>query len=281
LTGITMYDTAFNGQFPPGAEAYAAYVDGGVGSQPNYPWIVETFPGAQHLSIALFPGDDADALDVEPGAAPPESAVAWYAAQRARGVARPCFYASADTMEEFAVPVIEAALIPRDSVRLWSAHYDAGEHVCGPSSCKAMSVEADGTQWTPNAVIDGKARDLDQSLLAAGFFAVPSPPRPPGWTYGPPREPRAAGGHTSVSLTWEPPADAPEPPARYHVYVYAGSECSRATLVKSYPRGTAAISWEGGSLQRGKPYTAHVVAAGPGATHVKPFVFASASFSTG
>jgi hypothetical protein len=62
-----MFDSAVNSQFPGGAAAYAAYVDGGVGNQPNYAYIVSAFPKAQHLSIALFPGDNADALDVEPG----------------------------------------------------------------------------------------------------------------------------------------------------------------------------------------------------------------------
>jgi prepilin-type processing-associated H-X9-DG protein len=30
-----MYDSASNDQFPQGGQAYAAYVDGHVGSQPN------------------------------------------------------------------------------------------------------------------------------------------------------------------------------------------------------------------------------------------------------
>ena len=65
-----MYDTIYNDQFPAGAAAYAAYVDGGIGDQPNYAYIVSKFPKAQHLSISLF-GNNADALDVESGAAAP------------------------------------------------------------------------------------------------------------------------------------------------------------------------------------------------------------------
>ena len=56
-----MYDTALNNQYPPGAAAYAAYVDGSIGDQPNYAYIVSKFPKAQHLSISLF-GNNADAL---------------------------------------------------------------------------------------------------------------------------------------------------------------------------------------------------------------------------
>ena len=98
VAGITMYDTILNDQFPPGAAAYAAYVDGSIGNQPNYAYIVAAFPKAQHLSVALFPTDNADALDVEPGASSPSDVPAWYAAQRKRGIQRPCVYASASTM---------------------------------------------------------------------------------------------------------------------------------------------------------------------------------------
>lgn len=161
-----MYDTAQNDQFPPGAAAYAAYVDGSIGNQPNYAYIVSTFPTAQHLSIALFAGDNADALDVEPGAASPSDVPGWYARQRQRGIARPCVYASVSTMAGNILPVIDQAKIARDQIRLWSAHYGLGEHICGPASCNAVSIEMDGTQWTSSAL----GRNLDQSLLQDNFF---------------------------------------------------------------------------------------------------------------
>ena len=66
-----MYDTAFNDQFPAGAAAYAGYVDGDIGNQPNYAYIVSAFPKAQHLSVTLSSGVNADVLDVESGAAVP------------------------------------------------------------------------------------------------------------------------------------------------------------------------------------------------------------------
>jgi catechol 2,3-dioxygenase-like lactoylglutathione lyase family enzyme len=167
-----MYDTIQNDQFPPGAAAYAAYVDGNLGNQPNYAHIVAAFPKAQHLSVALFSGDNADALDVEPGASSPADVPAWYAAQRKRGIQRPCVYASASTMNSEILPVLTQAGIARDAVRLWTAHYDVGEHICGPGTCGALSVNADGTQWTPNAVVNGVALDLDQSLLLENFFTT-------------------------------------------------------------------------------------------------------------
>jgi hypothetical protein len=167
-----MYDTILNDQFPPGAAAYAAYVDGNIGNQPNYAHIVAAFPKAQHLSVALFSNDNADALDVEPGASSPSDVPAWYAAQRKRGIQRPCVYASASTMNSEILPVLTEAGIARAAVRLWTAHYDVGEHICGPGTCRALSINADGTQWTPNAVVNGVALDLDQSLLLENFFTT-------------------------------------------------------------------------------------------------------------
>ena len=157
-----------NDQFPPGGQAYAAYVDGSVGNQPNYAYIVRTFPKAEHLSIALFASDNADALDVEPGASAPGDVPGWYDRQKKRGIQRPCVYASASTMAGSILPVLNQAKISRSQVRLWSAHYGVGEHICGPSSCGVVPIEVDGTQWTSNAL----GRDLDQSLLLENFFTT-------------------------------------------------------------------------------------------------------------
>jgi hypothetical protein len=161
-----MYDTALNNQFPSGAAAYAAYVDGGIGDQPNYAYIVTTFPHAHHLSIALFSSDNADALDVEPGAASPSDIPDWFHRQQRRGIARPVIYASASTMNDTILGVLSQANIARSSTRLWSAHYGVGEHICGPHTCGALSVNADGTQWTSSAL----GLVLDQSLLLDNFF---------------------------------------------------------------------------------------------------------------
>lgn len=162
---ITMFDTAQNNQFPAGAAAYAGYVDGGIGDQPNHAHVVSAFPAAHHLSIALFAGHDADALDVEAGAAGPSDIPGWHSRQVRRGITRPVIYASAYAMNAGVLPVLASAGIARASVRLWTAHY-AGEHICGPASCGALRVSADGTQWTSNAM----GRVLDQSLLLEGFF---------------------------------------------------------------------------------------------------------------
>ena len=174
---ITMFDSAFNDQLPPDGAAYAGYVDGSVGNQPDYGYITQAFPKAHHLSIALFSGNDADCLDVEPGAASPSDIPSWYARQRRRGIARPCIYASTSTMQAAVIPVIEvfqAVPIIRTSIRLWTAHYGEGEHICGPKTCGQLSIDADGTQWTPSA----RGLVLDQSLLLDDFFGTPAPSAP-------------------------------------------------------------------------------------------------------
>jgi hypothetical protein len=161
-----MYDTVSNNQFPPGGQAYAAYVDGSIGDQPNFAYVVRTFPQAHHLSIALFSSDNADALDVESGASAPSAVPGWYTRQKQRGIPRPCVYASASTITDSILPVLRQANISRSAVRLWSAHYGLGQHICGPGSCGAVPVEVDGTQWTSNAL----GRNLDQSFLLENFF---------------------------------------------------------------------------------------------------------------
>lgn len=175
MTGIAMWDSIENSEFPPGGQAYAGYVDGGIGDQPNAAWLAQAFPGAYHLSIALFAANDADALDVESGASQPADIPGWHARQVARGIARPVIYANAFTMDAEVLPVLSAAGIARASTRLWSAHYTGEAHICSPSSCGATSTAMDGTQWTPAAM----GRVLDQSLLLADFFGAAPPATDP------------------------------------------------------------------------------------------------------
>jgi hypothetical protein len=168
VADITMFDTAFNDQFPSGGAAYAGYVDGHVGNQPNYAHIVSAFPRAQHLAVTLSASFNADALDVEAGASSPSDIPGWYGRQVARGVRRPVIYASASVMNDEILSVLSRAGISRANTRLWTAHYGVGEHICGPGTCGALSVNADGTQWTSNA----RGLVLDQSLLLGSFFTA-------------------------------------------------------------------------------------------------------------
>jgi hypothetical protein len=123
---------------------------------------------------------------------------------------------------------------------------------------------------------------IDQLAALAYQPAKPAPPAPPAdWTYGPPQHLTARGGRTSVELAWEPPAGAPQAPAAYQVFIYYGATCSRDTIVPSYPRTVHGLSHLEGSLPEGRSYTAHVVAAGPNGTRVRPYTYASVAFTTG
>lgn len=185
---ITMYDSIDVSQIPADAAAVAGYVGGDFHTLPE---LQSRFPHALLLSIAINAGEDAACLDVETGDASAADIPSWQERQRGRGVARPCIYANASTMESLVLPVLASAKIARASVRLWSAHYTASAHICGPMSCKAVSVAMDGCQWTKTAL----GRNLDQSLLVADFFAVPAPPaaKPTVVQHGPYRHTAAAG----------------------------------------------------------------------------------------
>jgi peptidoglycan hydrolase-like protein with peptidoglycan-binding domain len=165
-----MYDSAYNDQFPPDPPAVGGYVDGDIGNQPNYDWLVQHFPSAQHFSFTLSSSLDADCLDIEKYAASPYEAASWYAVQQAAGDPRPALYASASLMKYAVIPII-TKLGSRSEVRLLSAHYGAGEHICGPSTCGLTPIDMDGTQWTDNAL----GRVLDQSELLPSFFSPTAP----------------------------------------------------------------------------------------------------------
>jgi peptidoglycan hydrolase-like protein with peptidoglycan-binding domain len=160
---ITMFDSISVSELPAGSGyAYAGYVNG---RWQTYSAIKSKFPGSQVLSIAVSAGSDADCLDVETGDATPEQAASWVLRQLARKAWRPCLYASVSTMGSI-VAGLEAAGIGVSTLRLWSAHYGEGTHICGPASCKQLAISADGTQWTDSAL----GRSLDQSLLSDSFF---------------------------------------------------------------------------------------------------------------
>jgi hypothetical protein len=172
---IEMLDAADSRQLLPGWLAYASYVDGAIGDQPNAAKVTAAHPGAENLTIALSAAHDAQALDVEPLAAAASDVSGWVTRQHLRGVVRPCVYASVDLMREEILPLVRGWL--PGSVRLWTAHYGQGKHICGPHSCGQLPVDADGTQWSSTFQGAGGA-DIDASLLNDNFFGAPAPANP-------------------------------------------------------------------------------------------------------
>jgi hypothetical protein len=162
---LTMYDSIHVSALPNGADAYAGYVDG---RWPTFAALKHRFSGsgAHLLSIAVFASGDADCLDIEPGDAANAQAPGWVKRQLAGGAARPCLYTSAGNVDAL-VTMLTGAGLPRAKVRLWSAHYGQGSHICGPGTCGLTRHACDGTQWT-DAVRGGS---LDESVLLRDFFS--------------------------------------------------------------------------------------------------------------
>jgi hypothetical protein len=159
-----MYDSIDLNTLPAGAAAYAGYVNG---NWPTFTALIQRFPNAHLLSIAVQANADADCLDCETGDATIQQAPGWHARQKSRGVNLPAIYTQASNLAALE-GVMHAAGIGRNEYRIWSAHY-ATEHFCGPSACGYGLSPADGTQWTSGAL----GRNLDQSILNDAFFGVP------------------------------------------------------------------------------------------------------------
>jgi len=166
---LTMYDSTDVGALPHGADAYAGYVEGLF---PTFAALQRRFAasGAHLLSIAVFASGDAECLDIEPGDATSAQAPGWVKRQLARGAHRPCLYTSVSNMDAL-VTGITGAGISRAAVRLWSAHYGQGKHICGPGTCGLTRHACDGTQWTDSAL----GRNLDESILLSNFFSPSDP----------------------------------------------------------------------------------------------------------
>lgn len=169
---LKMFDSVSVGAIPADAPAVAGYVGG---SWPTYLRLVQGFPRAYHLSIAVNAYEDAECLDIERGDATPYEAPAWVKRQLGRGVRRPVVYSSVSTMGAV-LAALESDGIQRDAVRLWTAHYTGYPHVCSPQNCGyGLRVSSDATQWTDHA-LNG---NLDESLCDDAFFGPPPPPPDP------------------------------------------------------------------------------------------------------
>lgn len=175
---LVMYDTITPALLPAVADAYGAYVGGGW---PTYNAVRAAYPRARILSIAVNAAEAAECLDIESGDAALADAPGWHGRAVARGVTLPADYASVSKMAALAAE-LAAAGIGRPHYRLWSAHYGAGPHICGPSTCAyrdpqgRMVPQCDGTQWTDAA----HGMNLDASLLVPDFFTRGAPaPKPP------------------------------------------------------------------------------------------------------
>jgi hypothetical protein len=116
-----MDDSTSAAGIPADATMVAGYVDG---LWPSYAAIVERFPGAVHVGIAVNPADNAgDVLDVENGDATPAQVPAWWAMRSQAGVPRPCAYVNRSNLGAVDQALVDAR-IPVWAAVLWVATLD-------------------------------------------------------------------------------------------------------------------------------------------------------------
>jgi hypothetical protein len=171
---LRMLDSVTVANLPDGADAYLGYTSG---NWPTWNALAARFHGKAHLlSMAIAADEDAEGCDREPGDLTVTEIADWVKRQIARGVWRPVVYASVANMEPCLVALALAG-ITRDGIRILTAHYTYEAHICGPATCRALPVAADGTQWTDKAAGVGGSL-IDESLLTADFFTSPKPAPP-------------------------------------------------------------------------------------------------------
>lgn len=165
---LTMADSVTPTNLPGGYDAYLGYVDG---NWPTAATLKRQFPSARILALTVLGGNAiADGCDREPGDLSAATAVAWAQARIKAGAWRPVIYASASNMAAV-LGQMAAENLGRSAVRLLSAHYGTGQHICAPATCGQVSTPMDGTQWTDSAPGVGGTK-IDASLLADNFFGT-------------------------------------------------------------------------------------------------------------
>lgn len=170
---VTAYDSVDIATVPADAQFLMGY---NSGAWPTYGQMRDRFPKARVLSIAVQADIDGDILDAEPGDATPGEVAEWVHRQFARGAKRPVVYSSVSQFPEI-LRLLADSGIGREDIRIWTAHYNGVEHLCGPGRCvdadrDGFNTVADATQWTDAAL----GRNLDQSLCQDEFWNVKTGP---------------------------------------------------------------------------------------------------------
>lgn len=170
LPNLTMADSIRALNLIAGYDAYMGYVDG---LWPDVNDIRKMFPGLPVPGLTVIGGHTvADGCDIEKGDLDPVSGAAWTKWRLEQGQERPIVYASVSPMSDV-LSELESIGVDRSEVRLLSAHYGAGQHICGPDTCDLISIGMDGTQWTSTA--SGRLHSyIDASWLLPDFFGTPT-----------------------------------------------------------------------------------------------------------
>jgi len=162
---LICYDSIYAKNLPAGADAYLGYVDG---YWPDYQDEVQKFSSAYIIGLTVFDSQQGEGCDIEKGDLTVQQGAQWIHDAQGR-VTRPIAYASVSNMAQL-VSELDALNVSRSNYRLFSAHYDVGPHICGPSTCRYPGApQADATQWTSTAK-GLNASSIDESWLSDSFF---------------------------------------------------------------------------------------------------------------
>lgn len=165
-----MFDSITPSNLPGGGDAYLGYPDG---RWPDYLAIAAAHGNVPVFALSVFGTVGVGGgVDYEPGDASLLQAAEYISAERAY-VSRPLGYCDWEHAPGLVAAVTEQG-VPRNQWRLLVAHWGAGAHICGPTTCK-LAVQADGTQWL-------NAPGYDQSEVSADFLHAnphPGPTAPP------------------------------------------------------------------------------------------------------
>ena len=105
-------------------------------------------------------------LDVEAGAATMEGAIEWTRAMHSHGMKRPCLYVSLARASPL-VKYLTYRGVPRDTFRLWTAHWTGRAHLCG-ESCGFYGERPGATQWTNEPM----GKHYDESIASHAWLVA-------------------------------------------------------------------------------------------------------------
>jgi hypothetical protein len=154
-------------------DAIAAY---GNGRFANYAAAKKEFPHVHILEIDVSGQGIGNAGDFEAGDIAYAHAASWAQGRIAAGVKRPVIYFSVGQWPAIFAS-LHAANLPREHVRLWTAHYTGKPHLCSPECAPGVTGHADATQWgthgPPSNSLppDLASRNLDISMTSDSFFS--------------------------------------------------------------------------------------------------------------
>jgi hypothetical protein len=271
-------DDIYVDDLQPGQGFYGGYWNGTFANLTALrAWIKVNAPKASLLTVTPNGENGAMCGDWEPGCIWPITTanVGAFLKNADHGGGKPWIYTSAGNATTM-VKTYRAVGFADADVIMWTAHYTGVAHFCGPKTCGYGLRQADATQYN-----DG-TRDYD----IAQKYCFPSPPAPPvpaDWSYPAPKAVSSVGGSTSFRITWLPNLAGHPVPDHYVLWVYRGS-ATAANLVAEYgPKNNipgSVTTFEGGGLETGVKYVAHLAASGPGTTRLAANTFAAFTFTT-